>query len=173
MQVQITSVIEDPRKTLAESETSQIQGENWQLNKPLINYNQMLLGMNTMILSHLELSLDLKLAVRFCLIRHSNHQVDTNWSKTLNTSTWRSSTSTKRVLKILQSILWLDQQVNAFRKKWSTLKMLMREKRIIENLITKEELLLSWTKEIHTLHQSANMEHLIHSERLMVLRDNS
>ena len=49
--------------------------------------------------------------------------------------------------------------------------MLMREKKIIENLITKEELLLFLTKENHTLHLLHNMVLLIHSEKRTELKD--
>ena len=45
--------------------------------------------------------------------------------------------------------------------------MLMKEKKIIENLTTKEELHSFWTKVNHTPLQYANMEHLTHSEQPM------
>ena len=49
--------------------------------------------------------------------------------------------------------------------------MLTKEKKIIENLTTKEEPLSFWTKENHTPLQYANTEHSTHSEQLMVLRE--
>ena len=45
--------------------------------------------------------------------------------------------------------------------------MLTKEKKIIENLTTKEELHSFWTKVNHTPLQYANMEHLTHSEQPM------
>lgn len=173
MPVQIINAIEDPKRRLAEWETSQILEENWQLNKPLISFNQMQLVMNTMTPNHLEPSLDPKLAPRFYQIKLSSQTEDTNWWETLNSSTWRNSTYQRKDWRILQSTLWQDLQVNAFRKSLSILRMLTRERKIIESLITREELLLSWTKESHTLPQSANTEHLTHGEPRMVLRDNS
>lgn len=173
MPVQIINATEDLRRRSAEWETSQIQEENWQLNKPLISFNQMPLVMNTMTPNHSELSLDPKLVPKSYQIKLSSQMVDTNWWETLNSSTWRNSTYHRKDSRILQSTLWLDQPVNAFRKRWSILRMLTKERRIIESLITREEQLSSWTKESHTLPQSANTEHLTHSEPHMVPRDNS
>lgn len=173
MPVLIINVIEDQRKTLVELETSPIPGENLQLNKPLIDSNQMLLVMNTMIPSHSVLSSEQRLVLKSSPRRPLSHQVVTSWWRTQNSSTWKSSTSHQRGWKIHLLTSWLGQRVNAFRKSLSTLKMHMRERRIIESLITKEEQHWSWIKVTHIPHLFVSMEPLIHSERLTVQRDNS
>jgi len=68
---------------------------------------------------------------------------------------------------------WLDQQVNRFRRNLSILKMLMKEKKITESLITKEELLSFWTKQHHTLPLFSNMVLSTHSEKLMEPKETS
>ena len=48
----------------------------------------------------------------------------------------------------------------------------MKERKIIENLTTREEQPSFWTKEMPIPHLSANMALLTHSERLMAPKDN-
>lgn len=50
--------------------------------------------------------------------------------------------------------------------------MLMKERKIIENLTIKEELLLFWIRENHIPPPSANMALLTHSGRPMAPKDN-
>jgi len=105
--------------------------------------------------------------------RISHHQADISLYKILNLYTWKNLIFRKRDWKILLWILWLDQLLTFSRKNSNTLKMLMKEKRTIENLIIKEELPWFLTKGSHILLQSISMEHLIHSEKHMELKKTS
>lgn len=127
----------------------------------------------------MPLAMNIKMPANISLEKTIRRKVTSNvvlldqWLDILNFLTNKSTNIIILDLSTERKTSWLDQLTNHSRRKFNMLKMHMKERKIWENWIIREELLWFLINLSHFQTQSSNMALLIVSEKPMVLTESS
>ena len=127
----------------------------------------MLLVMNIKMQANISLGKKIRRKVT------SNVVLLDQWQDILNFLTNKSTNIIIQDLSTERKTSWLDQLTNHSRRKFNMLKTPMKERKIWENWIIREEQLWFLINQSHFQTQSSNMALSMVSEKLMVLTESS